>query len=214
MTRICKTCKENKPLKAFKGTKCKSCRQDYMKKYYQRNKEKALKDSKLRYLKNSARVKEQVKAYRANNKESIALAKKRYYEENKEKILLRDSAYYRAHKDKILKRKRKYHSQKKSDPNYFLAKNLRSRLNVALRKNYKTGSAVRDLGCSIQDLRKHLEIQFQPGMTWENYGEWHIDHIIPLVNFDLTDKKQLKEACHYTNLQPLWAIDNLRKGGK
>jgi hypothetical protein len=71
------------------------------------------------------------------------------------------------------------------------------------------------LGCSIPELKQYLESKFQPGMSWENHGkEWHIDHIRSLVNFDLTNKKQLLEACHWTNLQPLWWIDNLKKGSK
>lgn len=60
----------------------------------------------------------------------------------------------------------------------------------------------------------HLEAQFAPGMTWENRGEWHVDHIRPLASFDLTDPEQLRTASHYTNLQPLWASDNLAKGAR
>lgn len=93
-----------------------------------------------------------------------------------------------------------------------LAHNLRSRLRTALLHNYKSGSAIGDLGCSIAELEAHLERQFKPGMTWANYGEWHIDHIKPLAKFDLTDRVQLLAACHYSNLQPLWAIENLSKG--
>jgi hypothetical protein len=80
----------------------------------------------------------------------------------------------------------------------------------------KSGSAVRDLGCSFEKLKRHLESQFQPGMTWKNYGlhGWHIDHIKPLVLFDLTNRKQFLEACNYKNLQPLWAKENLSKKGK
>lgn len=67
------------------------------------------------------------------------------------------------------------------------------------------------LGCSIICARQHLEAQFLPGMSWDNHGEWHIDHIRPCASFDLTDLEQQKECFHYTNLQPLWAADNLRK---
>jgi len=91
---------------------------------------------------------------------------------------------------------------------------LRLRLYHALNHNFKSGSAVRDLGCSISGLKLHLESKFQPDMTWDNYGEWHIDHIKPLSKFDLTDRDQLLEACHYTNLQPLWAEENLKKGNR
>jgi hypothetical protein len=91
---------------------------------------------------------------------------------------------------------------------------LRSRLWQALNKNHKSGSAVRDLGCSIEDLKKHLESKFQEGMAWENYGSWHIDHIIPLAAFDLTSSENIKIVCNFNNLQPLWAKDNLSKGDK
>jgi hypothetical protein len=94
--------------------------------------------------------------------------------------------------------------------------NLRNRLNRAIKGNYRTGSAVRDLGCSINGVKSHLESLFQPGMTWENYGckGWHIDHITPLNAFDLCDLQQVKKACHYMNLQPLWAKDNISKSDR
>ena len=110
--------------------------------------------------------------------------------------------------------KRAYEKRKLSnDIQYRLACRLRRRLSQALKGIYKSGSAVHDLGCSIEKFKVYLESLFQSGMSWDNYGEWHIDHIIPLSKFDLTDREQLLKACHYTNLQPLWAEDNLRKGG-
>lgn len=107
-------------------------------------------------------------------------------------------------------------SKRKNDIQYRIASNLRSRLRDAMKNNYKSGSAVRDLWCTIKYLKTYLENKFLPGMTWENYGYcgWHIDHIIPLVGFDLTDRSKVLMACHYTNLQPLWAKDNLIKGAK
>lgn len=68
------------------------------------------------------------------------------------------------------------------------------------------------LGCTPSELRAHIERQFSKGMTWANRHLWHIDHIVPLASFDLTDPEQLRAACHFTNLRPLWAEDNLRKG--
>lgn len=84
-----------------------------------------------------------------------------------------------------------------------------------LKNNQKTGSAVSDLGCSVSDFKQYLESKFQLGMNWENYGTfgWHIDHIKPLSSFDLTNRLQFLEACHFTNLQPLWASENRQKGG-
>ena len=78
----------------------------------------------------------------------------------------------------------------------------------------RPGSAVSDLGCTVSELRSYLEAQFLPGMSWENMGKWHIDHIKPLAGFDLTNRECFLEACHYTNLQPLWAVDNIRKGAR
>lgn len=100
--------------------------------------------------------------------------------------------------------------------NYKLSELLRIRLRSALKRNFKTGSAVRDLGCTIDYLKLYLESLFKPGMTWANHGSngWHIDHIMPLSKFNLTDREQLLKACHYTNLQPLWAFENMKKGNR
>jgi len=93
---------------------------------------------------------------------------------------------------------------------------LRGRLRDAIRGSYRVGNAVRDLGCTVEQLKTHLEAQFKPGMSWDNWSldGWHVDHICPLASFDLTYRDQFLEACHYTNLQPLWAKDNLSKGSK
>ena len=100
----------------------------------------------------------------------------------------------------------------KTDINFRLASNLRHRL----WKSIKTGSHVKDLGCSIDQLKTHLESKFTDGMSWDNYGSkgWHIDHVIPLSSFDLKDREQFLKACHYSNLQPLWAMDNILKGNR
>ena len=100
--------------------------------------------------------------------------------------------------------------------------NLRARVGLALRTYPATQSAsvtawIRDLlGCTITELITYLQSKFLPGMSRENYGRkgWHIDHIRPLSSFDLTDVEQRRIAFHHTNLQPLWASDNWRKGGR
>jgi len=102
--------------------------------------------------------------------------------------------------------------KKMSNPEYKIRHNLRSRLRKSIHGRPGGLSPVRHLGCSIEGLKKHLEAQFQEGMSWDNYGEWHIDHIIPLASFNLINESDFLKACHYTNLQPLWAEDNLSKG--
>jgi len=117
-------------------------------------------------------------------------------------------------KDHILSKERYY--RMRQDPIRRLRVDLRCRINIAIRGNFKSGSAVKDLGCSIEELKTYLESKFQSNMTWDNWSRtgWHIDHIRPLSSFDLSDPVQVKLACHYTNLQPLWAKDNLKKGAK
>lgn len=90
--------------------------------------------------------------------------------------------------------------------------NLRRRLHKAVGGSvHKAATTMKLLGCSREVLLAHLEAQFQDGMTWENYGEWHIDHKRPCASFDLSDPEQQKACFHYSNLQPLWGIENLRK---
>jgi len=110
---------------------------------------------------------------------------------------------------------RKYVKNRYSnDIEYKLRKRLRHRLYLAIKGDIKTGSAVKDLGCTVEELKKYLESKFQPGMTWENYGEWEIDHIKPLVLFKLDNRDELLLACNYNNLQPLWKQTNRSKGAK
>ena len=139
------------------------------------------------------------------------------YKDHKDKLKLQRRVYRETNKEKVRLQERMRDGKKRqTNINYKLSKGLRTRLWSAIKDNQKTGSAVKDLGCSIDELKSYLEFKFLPDMSWDNYGQygWHIDHIKPLSSFDLTDRKQLLEACHYTNLQPLWAKDNLSKSDK
>ena len=140
--------------------------------------------------------KECMVAYRKDNADKLKEYFKEYGEANREKISARTL--------------NRYHNNIQAN----LSMTLRNRFNRAVEKEWKNGSAVRDLGCSIADFKVYLESNFEDGMSWDNKGKggWHIDHIIPLSAFDLTDREQVVEACHYTNLQPLWEQDNLIKG--
>lgn len=176
-------------------------------------------------LKNKEKLREARKGYtntwKQNHKAEVKLYNKEYnknwYPENKEKR----SEYYKLwranNKEKINTSSRGYQRQRaKADIQYHLSKILRTRLHHALKGNAKSGSAIKDLGCTVQELKTYLESQFVQGMTWDNwsYTGWHVDHIRPLVSFDLTDREQLLQAVHYKNLQPLWAVDNHSKGAK
>lgn len=136
-----------------------------------------------------------------------------YYIKNKEKILEKNNKYNTTYRENYKPRrnalkKNKYHN----DICFKLTERLRSRMSLAIVRNQKSGSAISDLGCSIIDFKNYIESKFQPGMTWDNHGEWHLDHIKPLVSFDLSVREEFLKAAHFTNYQPLWAIDNLKKG--
>jgi hypothetical protein len=104
---------------------------------------------------------------------------------------------------------------RKRNPEIALKHVVRCRVNMALRKGYKKLRSTREsLGCSIPELKAHIENLFQPGMTWGNRGEWEIDHIRPCASFDLLDPEQQKCCFHFSNLQPLWRADNRRKSDK
>ena len=89
-------------------------------------------------------------------------------------------------------------------------------MKMAIKNNQKIGSAIKDLGCSVDQLKVYIESKLLSGMSWNNYAlhGWHLDHIRPLASFDLSDPEQFKQAVHYTNLQPMWAVDNLKKGAR
>ena len=105
-------------------------------------------------------------------------------------------------------------NRKKYDKNYRILHVIRNRIRVAIKNNVKRGKSLELLGCSILELKKFLTSKFQPGMTWENHGKWHIDHIKPCSFFDMSKPEEQKKCFHYTNLQPLWAKDYLSKGDK
>lgn len=105
-------------------------------------------------------------------------------------------------------------NRRKTNALYKLKKTLRNRTRLALkRKRWANNSRLQDyIGCSLPDLKLHIERQFQPGMSWNNHGSWHIDHIIPLDSAETAEA--MYKLCHFTNLQPLWSTDNLKKGSK
>jgi hypothetical protein len=125
------------------------------------------------------------------------------------------AAYYAKYPERKKAERARHLQNRKSDPVWRIRKNLRKRLKELLSKGTKIGPYNEMIGCTAFELRAHLESQFKDGMTWENYGTaWHVDHIRPLCSFDVTDKSQKLAANNFKNLQPLFAEDNLKKGGK
>lgn len=200
-TKTCGVCQVTKDITEFSKHKdkptyrCKQCLSEYNKQYYRKN-QKRLKQRTANFRKEYP---EYMIEWRNNNKDKTSKQKREWIEKKR---------------DEINKNERK---RRKKDHAYRVKKNLRRRVNqVITRPNKKCDSTFKLLGCSLEEFLQHLEKQFIQGMTWQNYGNrgWHIDHIIPCASFDLSDPEQQKICFHYTNLQPLWAEDNLRKSDK
>ena len=218
--RSCSLCKINKLLSCFYKSnvgkngihsRCKECCRKIVKKYRRDNPEKH-KESKKKWQVNN------LEKYRDGEKRRSA----RWGKNNPDRAKEVSKDWHRKHPEYSYKmsteqKKRKYEREKlreKTDIYTKISRALRKRLRIAIKRGQKSGSAVRDLGCSIKQFIVYFESKFLKDMSWGNYGKWHIDHIIPLSSFDLTSPLDFKKACHYSNLQPLWAQDNLKKSSK
>ena len=106
-------------------------------------------------------------------------------------------------------------NKRETDINYRITCNLRTRIWGAIKNDYKSGSAVNDLGCGIEFFKSYIESKFEEGMTWDNWGRntWHLDHIRPLSSFNLLNREEFLIAVNYKNIKPMWFKDNLSKGG-
>jgi hypothetical protein len=160
--------------------------------------------------KHKDKIKQRQQQYYKKNKDVIKKYKDKWYQENRERILERLS-YLNSLKPKIKVRVRSKVEKR-------VVNNCRSRISIALQRNVgrKSDKTKTLIGCGFKTLMKHLEKQFVSGMSWNNYGRdgWSIDHIKPCKLFDLTKKEEQFKCFHYTNLQPLWHIDNLQKGDR
>ena len=199
---ICQFSRDRTLRTGFKA-RCKSCLAEARRAYRTKHRE--------RYLSVQ-------RAYRKTEK--YKQIRRRYESSEKGRQVISN---YRRNSPKAKERFRRYkQSQKFRDwrnlylkkPHVKLRESIRNRLRSALHGNYKKGMGVEYLGCSITELKQYLESLFSPGMSWENHGERHIDHIKPLSSVDLSDPKNLSIVCHYTNLQPLWREANLKKSNK
>jgi len=197
------------------GIRCLVCHREAANRRYHLKKEEVAEYSKVYRVKNKEYLCSYKKEWRRSNKKHLD----NYQKLNKEKRRETQRLYEKKNKESIKKKKRIYVKEKhKTDPVFKLRRNLRTRLGGILKNKRKVGSAVKDLGCTGEELKLYLETLFEPGMSWKNYGnkegQWSIDHIIPLSKVDLTNREEFLKVCHYTNLQPMWHIDNIKKSNK
>ena len=205
----CARCHETKDLIDFRVDKntqdgitsyCKTCKQQYGREWSKKNQKKKRELGREWRKKNQKKILEYGRKWYKKNQKKLQELGRKWYKKNQKKIQVGQT---------ILRR-----NKRRNNLQYRLACNLRARLWAAMRNIKKNKPTKEFLGCSMEDLKAHLENQFSTGMSWDNYGKWHLDHIKPCCSFDLTDIEQQKVCFHYTNLQPLWAIDNKKKGRK
>jgi hypothetical protein len=165
----------------------------------------------LRRQKNKKKITKQQQEYRSKHREQLNKNRKKWGQDNPDKVAINAKKYREKYRDKINKKRRQ---KRKNNINFRLRTIISNRIRMALSRGSKNSISYDLTGCSWEHLKLYLESQFTVGMSWDNYGQWHIDHIKPCCSFDLTDIGQQKICFHYTNLQPLWAIDNLKKSGK
>jgi len=199
---ICSKCGEYKEY--YHHNQCRECRLKYSKEWYERNKKRVHNNNLLWKENNKEKYLQYFKDRYKNDKCNMDNAHKEYREKNRKFI----NSY-----------KKKWRDEKyKTDINFRIKCLLRSRVRDALHGQCKSKSTLKLLGCSVEELKLHLEKQFKPGMSWDNHGfgsdKWHIDHIKPCSSFDLTLECEQCKCFHYSNLQPLWQFENLSKGDK
>jgi hypothetical protein len=220
----CNKCNEVKSLENFSKSKavkkdglcfrCKECQKKYRetnkqkkKQYREANKEKVSKQQKKYYLANKEKALEYNKQYYLANKEKLTKQNKQYKEANKEKI----KQYLQSNKEKLNQYYKKRHS---TDSIFKFKFNVRNLIkNSFKRTNHRKATRTEQiLGCSLDFFKVYISNQFQKGMSLDNHGKWHLDHIIPLAT--ATTEEDVIRLNHYTNFQPLWADDNLKKSNK
>lgn len=194
----------------------------YNKQYWQKNKKRLTIKNKERYKKYYAdpetkkRLKEIAKKSRIKNRHKILIYQAKYREKYKEKINLKIKEWYYKNKDKVRETQRIYERTRRNNLHFKIKEKMRRRIRSALKKDggKKTKRTMKLVGCTVEQLKQHIEKQFKPGMSWKQRNSFHIDHIIPCASFDLTKLSEQKKCFHYTNLQPLYPIENIKKGAR
>lgn len=242
-SKVCTKCKEDKSLgdyyknrlcKFGVESKCSICKSKYAKQHYIENKSEISIRCKKYISNNKEKVSERLSKYEKNNKQKIAIRKKLYREKNIEKITKKQKLYKSKNKDiisiknkiyasnnkeKIAKRICLWARKKRKDcPLQKVKDNLRARTYQAFKnkKWHKGGPTELLLGVSFEIARLHIEKQFTKGMTWNNngkgQGKWNIDHSIPISS--AKTEQEMEILCHYSNLKPMWSIENIKKSNK
>ena len=196
--------------------------------WYYRNRERVLARMRDYYKTNQDSIKRRVAKAKAKNPDRVREGQKKYRKENKEKLLEYGRTYYATNKPKYKEaaakraatkvakdmRRNRRNWRYANDPQYRAALAARRIAKRALKATKITARTEARLGCALAEFRLHIERQWMPGMDWTNNTNdgWHIDHKVPLSRFDFKCPLQVKLASHFTNLQPLWASDNMKKG--
>jgi hypothetical protein len=209
----CQTCKVEKEENEFykNERRCKDCCRIRRSKFYYAHLEQEHETTKAYYAKNAEKWREHGRAYYATNAEKYRKMARERQRNNPEKRREAERRY------------------RKNNVNYKISRYLRTRVYCALMGIAKAAHTLDMLGCDVEELKKHLESKFRPGMTWDNYGRggWNVDHALPCSKFDLTKREEQFKCFHYSNLQPLWettdiarqhgdmeSIGNINKGNK
>lgn len=188
-------------------THCIQCNREY----FEENKKSLLDSSKNYYLNNKDKISKTKKLYREKNKNHLSEYRKKYYVENINRHKETSKSNYLKNKKKILS---KYKERLNNDPLFRFIQNLKCNVRNSLTKTgySKKTRTFEIIGMEFDQFREYIEIQFKDGMSWDNYGEWHLDHKTPISWANSEEEAIL--LCHYSNYQPLWSMENLSKGNK
>jgi hypothetical protein len=238
--KTCKKCLVEKKIEEFGSNKnnkdgksiyCYGCELVRAKDYREKNREKVNKSSKKwrennpekykdtikKYIDKNPQMssKERTKKYRENEEYRLNLSKKRRkkYQENIEVEREKRKKYYHENKDKEREKNDAWRKNKLKNDGFFrMKKRLRDRIRDYMKGNH-VGKKTKDIvGLEYEEFKTYISDKFTDGMNWDNYGKWHLDHIIPL--YEAKTEEEILKLNHYTNLQPLWAEDNLKKNRK
>jgi hypothetical protein len=218
--KICTKCKAEKPIEDFfvdlshkdgHCSRCKVCLTDIHARYRSDHKKTIAVQKAKSYQKNKTAITKNHAKYRKANYKKISIKVAEYFHKHRNKIDAYQLAYRRNNRAQLTRQAR---IRRHKDPLFRFQHNLRTLIGRSFlvrgfKKNTKT---IQILGCTIAEFRKYLESLFLPGMTFENHGKWHLDHIVPISTAKTTE--EVIRLCHHTNFQPLWAKDNIRKGNK